>query len=435
MPVASRFNLVIPVKGTNDVLVFNTLQGSAALVEDRIAGILTANLQPGGGSRQVFRRFGEDNGAPVNNSLLTLPGEDLERLAQIGAVVESPSCDDRAVQALLDRYWHERTLRLTLSYTSACQMRCSYCFQSGRDLAERHGSDLIDRTISFVETYLNEHAEINELYVLLFGGEPLTAVDVANTYIDRLGQLASRRGLAFRMGLTTNGLNLKRSLIQDWAKSGLDYVRVTLDGPPDLHDARRPLASGRGTFETIVGNLRDLANLNAIGLGVSINIDKDNVDHVGALLDVLTEAGLKEHLEIILEPTVPPVGACGSAENESGTLEPTAPVAASCGFAKTKRVLQSQRRLLRHRADRPRAAQVLPSKPWHQAVRMCLGCWPGRSIRLLNEVTVPRSLPDPTSLAISCSRIRLLLTGAGACSSARSPCWTRLTRSAACSPV
>ncbi len=305
MPVASRFNLVIPLEETIDVLVYNTLRGSAALVEPEVARELSSCLPQGGGSKQLFRQFSSATDSVRKCKALALAPESLEQLSSIGAVVESSSVDDIGGQALLSEYWGERTLKLTLAYTAACQLKCTYCFQTGRQGGEAHTPLLMDQTAGWVEQYLSEHSEIEAIYVLLFGGEPLAALSVGQEYINRLRQIAARRNLGFSMGLTTNGIKLTRELACDWASKGLRYVRVTLDGPPSIHDTRRPMASGAGTFNTIVNNLCAIADIDEIGVGISINIDEDNVSHISELLDLLTAAGLSEKVEIILEPTVP----------------------------------------------------------------------------------------------------------------------------------
>ncbi len=317
-PVASRFNILIPVDGTEDVLVFNTLKGTAALVSSDRAAFLKSGLSEACGERKMWRHYRENASAPlpVNDAdtdncldagLLAgdLPGPNEGALAKLGMLVESRFDDERAAQNLLTGLWHPKTLKLTLSYTAACQMDCSYCFQQGRDLLRHHDPSLMHSTVAFVEQYLDEHTDIAGIHLGLFGGEPLTNIDMAAEYIEKIRHLALQRSLAFNLSLTTNGLNLSADLISNWVPKGLGYLRVTLDGPPKIHNRRRPGHGGQPTFEKILANLKMLTGIKGFGIGISINIDSDNVDHVKDLLDLLSSAGLKEDVEIILELTLP----------------------------------------------------------------------------------------------------------------------------------
>ena len=78
---------------------------------------------------------------------------------------------------------------------------------------------------------------------------------------------------------------------------------MSLDGPPEVHDRRRPLASGHGTFHRILSNIESVARV--LRICVRINIDKQNADAVPELLDLLAERGLQERILIDLEVISP----------------------------------------------------------------------------------------------------------------------------------
>ncbi|MBI4533873.1 MAG: 4Fe-4S cluster-binding domain-containing protein, partial [Candidatus Melainabacteria bacterium] len=257
-----------------DVLVFNSLIGSAVLVSPEIAEAMTSFLPRAHGPYKLFRQFGSTSStyhkAGFGNEL-NLPANTIQTLTELGMIVSSQVEEQTRIDSMLKSYWHPTTLKLTLAYTANCQMACSYCFQSGRALSQKHSPELRNSTVQWVQQYLNEHPEIKDVHLGLFGGEPLADIDLANAYVSELLQLTSRGQLGFSMSLTTNGLNLNRALVLDWKDKGLQYIRVTLDGPPAIHDQRRHLHSGKGTFKTILHNLCSIANIDGFGLGVSIN--------------------------------------------------------------------------------------------------------------------------------------------------------------------
>lgn len=282
MAVPSQFNLVVRLDECTQYLIFNTLSGSAALVPADIAEQLCSGFSQG-----------------------PLSGDTLRVLETLGMLVESAEAESRKLDSMLHEYWHPRTLKLTLCHTAGCQMSCIYCFQSGRDLRLHHTPSHVAQTLLWAEEYLNAHADLDSVHLGLMGGEPLTDVEPAKQYVDRFLDLTGRRALNFTMSLTTNGINLDHQLIAGWTKQGLKYLRVTLDGPPDVHHRRRPCRSGEESFDTIVRNLCKIKELRGLGIGVSINVDDDNVDSIADLLYLLDMAGLSDDIEIVLEPTLP----------------------------------------------------------------------------------------------------------------------------------
>ena len=284
--------------------MFNTLRGSAVVIESEEASKLGANLPRGSGSRPIWRSFGSPN-PDVDQTPSALSQGSCVQLLQLGILVESAEAEEQAMAAFLDGYWHPRTLKLTMAYTAACQMACSYCFQSGRNLKARHSPTLLRATLSFIEEQVRCHPKLDRIHLGLFGGEPLTDVAMATSYIEQLQILSQKHNLSLDISLTTNGLNLNPDLIVDWLPKGLKYVRVTLDGPAKIHDQRRPAHGNQPTFHRILSNLRKISNIAGFGLGVSINLDKGNEGAIGDLLDILVEAGLRTQVEILLEATLP----------------------------------------------------------------------------------------------------------------------------------
>ena len=68
---------------------------------------------------------------------------------------------------------------------------------------------------------------------------------------------------------------------------GLNGIKITLDGDRDTHNRMRPLRGRQGTFDRIIENVRQVANLVPITIGG--NFDESSVDSYPALLDFLQE--------------------------------------------------------------------------------------------------------------------------------------------------
>jgi len=290
------------------------MTGAAAMVSREIATQLKAGLTAGSGNDSIWRRFIEagqaDNSRPINDK--DFSPEDITLLLENGILAESFAVERSHLETSLKSLLHPSTLKLTLCYTAACQLRCAYCFQTGRDKSAHHRPELREQTLSWVENYLDQHHEVDTIHLGLLGGEPLSDVLQATFYIERLRALANRKELGFEISMTSNGVNLNSALMEDWSLKGLKYLRVTLDGPPDVHDSRRYFPSGRGSFHAILRNLIQVKDTGDFGIGISINLDAGNVEHVAELLDILDACGLKDEVEIILEPVLPAAGEAAS---------------------------------------------------------------------------------------------------------------------------
>lgn len=308
----SRFTLVLPDQAQEGWLVFHTLTREAVLVKSTVAPAAFAGLG------EFVTDWGRVlRGGPARPSRVIAAGANaaealsldeglVQGLVSSGLLV-SEEDDLGAARDFLRGYWDSPTLALTLALTADCQLECGYCFQKGRDLGRRHSSRTQSDLMSFVEAYLDQSPEVSGLSVGLFGGEPLTAPDRAESYLDSLRILALRRGLSWEASLTTNGLEMDISRLLKWHEVGLKYVRVCLDGPAETHDRRRPDRQGRGTFHRILANLVELCRRApaSLGLGVSLNLDRGNESDVESLLNHLLECGLRDEIELLFEPTLP----------------------------------------------------------------------------------------------------------------------------------
>lgn len=200
--------------------------------------------------------------------------------------------DDRDELAELEhrnrsaRFGNRDHLGLTIAPTLTCNFRCVYCYETHP--RQRMSPSKMDELLRWVE---GETAPGKDLSVTWFGGEPLLALKEIR-YLSR-GFLANaeRLGRSYSASIVTNGYLLSRDVAQELRDLRVSEAQVTLDGPRQCHDLRRPLANRSGTFDIILENLRSCHDL--LHVSLRINVDKQNADSVGVLLDELEQAGLK----------------------------------------------------------------------------------------------------------------------------------------------
>lgn len=207
---------------------------------------------------------------------------------------------------LRDRFSTEY-LYLTIAPTLDCNFRCDYCY-------EDHLKITMPRAIeeALVRWVGDRIAASGELHVTWYGGEPL--LPRAGAVIERLSRtfkrLTAERGGTYGAHLVTNGFLLDRSTMQSLARMGVDLVQVTLDGPPAIHDERRHLVGGQGTFRRIIENMKETVDL--AEFQVRINVDRRNAMSALEVVEILEREGLGGAVRPYLAQVVSGGGACGN---------------------------------------------------------------------------------------------------------------------------
>lgn len=301
----SKFNFLVAVEGGSESwLIYNALTDLGILVDASTARSVSSALTRIPGKKPVWR-YAKSAGAEASLRTIveTVPEAVAVELKKLAFLVE-PGKEELYLENMVGSFLRPSCLKLTIAYSARCQMACRYCFQSGRDTSSRHDPGLIERTLSWSEKYILEQG-MSAVHLGLFGGEPLLDYEIGLAYAREFKQLCDRLSIPLDISLTTNGLNLSNRILHELLSCGLTYVRITLDGPPDVHDLRRPTLCGSGTFNRIFSNLKMAAGLDGFGIGIAVNVDDTTVNSIDALLDILQAADLNDDVEMILEPVMP----------------------------------------------------------------------------------------------------------------------------------
>ena len=168
--------------------------------------------------------------------------------------------------------------------TYACNFSCSYCYQEG------YGNEKISEPEEVIDAffrYVDSEFAGKRKYITVFGGEPLLPDTNTRKKIEHIINSANQRG--FSLAFVSNGYSLKE-YVPLLKTASIREVQVTLDGPEEIHNSRRMLKGGDGTFSRIVEGIN--AALEA-GLAVNLRavIDKDNLKHLPELAAFAKEQG------------------------------------------------------------------------------------------------------------------------------------------------
>lgn len=230
----------------------------------------------------------------AGNRLDGLGAEQIESLKGIDALVDDTQDELGAVLAKYRTGSADPGVRgFTIMPTSYCNMACDYCGQEHYKAAVNQAK--VDRLAARVEATIADPATTH-VSVTWFGGEPLLALRVIRELSARFIAAADSADKGYSARMATNGSLLTGPTLRMLHhECRLDSMEVTIDGPEALHDQRRIKRNGIGSFHKTIAALAAAVREQAVPklrIGIRINVDADNEEHVADLINDLACFGL-----------------------------------------------------------------------------------------------------------------------------------------------
>jgi len=219
----------------------------------------------------------------------TLSPSDEALLSRLGMIVPDREAEKRSIRGLIEKLNKKNPgLSITVVLNLDCNFACVYCFE-GDIKGKLYMSDqTAEHLIDFIKEKFSKHKK--SLVIDFYGGEPLLSTGLIKSISLPLKSFVESRGAAYSFTLVTNGSLFKRRTAAELASLGLKSVKITLDGPAEIHNRYRPFKSGAGSFDTIIANIKDTWDLVKISIGG--NFDLNNYEKFVLLLDYLEVLGL-----------------------------------------------------------------------------------------------------------------------------------------------
>ena len=208
-----------------------------------------------------------------NNHKITdyFSNEEITELINNKIIVENDYDEylDIKLQKHLKRF-DKSQMNLTIAPTLHCNFKCDYCFEEARP--NIYMSDKVeDEIIQFIK----RHESVKTLYVTWYGGEPLLNFKRIKTLTAKIKKLQ----LNYFASIITNGYLLSEDKINNFLELGIKYIHLTIDGPKEIHNKRRPHLYNSNSFDVIYNNmllLKPFLKNRKMKLSVRVNIDKTN---------------------------------------------------------------------------------------------------------------------------------------------------------------
>lgn len=275
---ASNYNIFCEYPKTGEIILFNSLYGSLSVWkkdEIKIAKDILVNQESQNKNSTIKKVLLEQN---------YLIDDSVDEIAII---------ENRKLSGIKD----ENRLDIIIMPTLQCNFSCSYCYESHRP------SRMTDEIEKAIKLWLK--AQLPRYKVTMFhwfGGEPLLEYQRIISISQHAKTIANKAGTSCIMHITTNGYLLNRKRAEELINSGIYDFQITLDGPPEIHNAYRPLKNGGGTFERIFQNINNLARANErVKISLRINFNHNNLNFIPSLLEMFP-IDVRPHLRVVYEP-------------------------------------------------------------------------------------------------------------------------------------
>ena len=251
----SKHNIFSKIKDSKDYFIVNPLSGNADILSaEKAQEILDGNYS------------------------------DIDEYTEKGYLIEETEEEKIFRNAYLDFLDNRDDSEIQIFFVPwyTCNFRCTYCYQEGySEKDEFLTEEVMD---SFFE-YINKEFSGQKKYITVFGGEPLLPGDKSKETIAYFISKAVENNLD--LAFVTNGYSLGE-YVPILAKGNIREIQITVDGPEDVHNKRRPLAGGLNTFSQIVNGIDK-----SLEAGFPVNlrtvIDKENMSDLVELADFAIE--------------------------------------------------------------------------------------------------------------------------------------------------
>jgi len=263
---ASEYNLIVPTKKEDELIIYNTLQNRAAIVDRELKNLIVKKPDE-------------------------IPERYCSELKDAGFLIDDEMDERRMYKVLFEKSKYDRsTTVFTVLPTYSCNFGCVYCYEGrGETISQTMDEKMVERTIKFGKSLI-ENTKAFQL--MFYGGEPFLYPDIALKILKGLKEEADKNNVKFSAGATTNSSLLTKGLLNELVNNGMNYLEVSLAGSKEFHDKKRPYKDGKGSYDRIMDSLVMIKDVNAIRLMLRVNVDKENLPHMEELFVDLKKRGI-----------------------------------------------------------------------------------------------------------------------------------------------
>lgn len=181
-----------------------------------------------------------------------------------------------------------KTHLLQFQPTPFCNLDCSYCYLPGRD---RHSKMAIDVPAITLKRLSDAGCLGDRLDIAWHAGEPLVLpIEYYIAVFDRI-EAVTPPGLRITHHFQTNATLISDEFCR-FVKTKEVSVGVSLDGPEDIHDSKRPARGGGGTHKLVMKGVERL-RAHEIPFSTITVLTKSTLQDPDILFDFFSSQGIQ----------------------------------------------------------------------------------------------------------------------------------------------
>lgn len=223
----SKFNLIAKYDGRT--LIFNSLKNTFTAIT---------------GDQSLIHEKGE-----------CISPDKMDVLINQGVFLEDSVNENKLAYIKYVNLINSDVLHLIILPTFSCNFRCTYCYE------EKNSGVMTEETIDSIVAFVKKKIkDVRGISVSWFGGEPLLCMPVIAELSEKLMEITRFYKKTYFADITSNGYFLTEENLRKLLKYNVIHYQITIDGNKDMHDKTRHLESGKGTYDTILDNLKKIHN-------------------------------------------------------------------------------------------------------------------------------------------------------------------------------
>ena len=145
---------------------------------------------------------------------------------------------------------------LTINVTQVCNLHCKYCAAGGDgSFGDPVKRIVVNETLPSLMAFIPKVPRGHRFRLTFLGGEPLLYPEGIEILAESAREIGADAGVEIDFTVVTNGTLLNQKNIDLLKRFKMD-ITVSIDGPAEVNDLRRPTKGGRGMTATIEEGLK-----------------------------------------------------------------------------------------------------------------------------------------------------------------------------------
>lgn len=185
---------------------------------------------------------------------------------------------------------------LTLFLTTACNLRCTYCYAASGDTptkimdlkTAKRGIDFVARNAVLKKSpgfEVNFHG----------GGEPTVNWRTLTGAMEYAQKIAGELSLNLEASSATNGLLNEEQIA--WVVANLQGASISFDGLPSVHDKHRPTVGGKDSSERVMHTIRHF-DAEGFPYGIRMTVTADQIPLMADSVEFICSSFNMQHIQV-----------------------------------------------------------------------------------------------------------------------------------------